>query len=266
MTKKMTVKESNICGETLEKELILRYAPIAVKLLKSEGEIPEKCVRPSMDQGTHMAICQAFGLVRRERKHIAMFNSDQHCPFPMIAIGSVPLREGTPEYDMVTPMLFTEDPEKSKYFFKNHWPRMPEGSYAGYALAPLSEASFVPDCTLIYCSPAQLRSLLMAAKFKSGEPVISEFDSIDSCAHSIIPAITKKAYRITVPDPGEYERGLADENEMIFTVPEAKLAELISGLESLQKMNMSFKKLHMSMVSDFARPPFYSKLFESWGI
>jgi len=218
------------------------------------------------DLGVHMAICQAFSLVRRERKHIAMFNIDQHCPFPMIAIGSVPMREGTPEYDLITPMLFVEDPDKSRAFFKNHWPRLPEGSYAGYAMAPLSEANFVPDVTLIYCSPAQLRSLLMAAKYKNGEPVVSAFDSIDSCAHSIIPAITLDAYRITVPDPGEYERALADENEMIFSVPQSKLQELADGTNALENMKMSFSKLHMSMLNDFPRPPFYSQLFKTWGI
>ncbi|MDR0445621.1 MAG: DUF169 domain-containing protein [Oscillospiraceae bacterium] len=262
----MTIDEINSCGRTLEQSLILRYAPIAVRLLKSEADTPDGCVRPFRDRGQHLAICQAFALVRRERHTIAMFNDDHHCPFPMIAIGSVPFRDGTPGYEMVTPMLFTEDPDKSREFFKQHWPRLPEGSYAGMALAPLSDACFEPDVTLIYCNSAQLRSLLMAAKFKSGKPVVSEFDSIDSCAHSLIPAITKGDYRITIPDPGEYERALTDEDEMIFSVPQSKLSELIAGVEAVSAMGMGYRGLHMEMFADFPRPPFYTELFQGWGL
>ena len=258
--------EVNEYGKKLEQALLLRYAPIAVKLLKDEAETPDGYVRPARDLGVHLAICQAFALVRRERKALAMFNDDHHCPFPLIAIGSVPFREGTPEYEMVVPMLFTEDPDKSRGFFEKHWPRFPEGSFAGFALAPLSDASFVPDVTLIYCNPAQLRSLLMAAKFKSGNPVVSEFDSIDSCAHSIVPAMLKRDYRITVPDPGEYERGLADEDEMIFSVPACKIGELVQGVEAVANRGMGYRGLHMEMRTDFPRPPFYTELFKTWGL
>ena len=48
-------EEFNKLGERLEKLLILRYAPIAVKLIKTEADIPEGAIRPKRDLGEHLA-------------------------------------------------------------------------------------------------------------------------------------------------------------------------------------------------------------------
>ena len=41
-----TVSEFNQYGEDLEKYLILRSSPIAVKMLEKEGDIPKDAIRP----------------------------------------------------------------------------------------------------------------------------------------------------------------------------------------------------------------------------
>ena len=49
-------------GKQLEEELRLRTAPIAVKMIASEAEVPEGALRPHL-QGEHYAQCQAFSQV-----------------------------------------------------------------------------------------------------------------------------------------------------------------------------------------------------------
>lgn len=258
--------EYNKIGEALEKHLILRYAPIAFKLLSSETETPEGAYRPKRDGGEHLAMCQATAMVRRQRKSIAMFKEDHWCVWPLIGFGLVEFQEGTDYYEDAVTRNFVEDPEKARAFFKAHYPRMPEGSSAGFVMAPLDTANFVPDLVILYVKPAQLRSMLMAAKYKSGALLECGFDAVDSCVHSTIPALKLDDYRITVPDPGEYERGLTDEDEMIFTVPRSKLPELVAGLEVLGRAGFGYRQLHMEMTRDFPRPQFYDDLFKMWGL
>ena len=90
---------------------------------------------------------------------------------------------------------------------------------------------------LIYSNTTQLRNLLLAIKYKEGKLVQSEFDPIDSCVYSVVPVIKNGDYRITLPDPGEYERAMAGEDEIILSVPAAKLEELVTGLRFFEEKN-----------------------------
>jgi hypothetical protein len=69
-----------------------------------------------------------------------------------------------------------------------------------------------------------------------------------------------------VPDPGEYERGLTDEDEMILSVPADELGDLVEGLQLLSDRSFGYRQLHMEMKTDFPRPQFYDDLFKAWGL
>lgn len=157
------------------------------------------------------------------------------------------------------------DPEAAKKHAKN-FPHLEYGKYIGILSAPLKTANFEPDLVLIYSSTAQLRSMLMAVKYKEGFLVTSLFDPIDSCIYSTVPTILTGRYQITLPDPGEYERAMAGEDEIIFSVPKDKMQELISGLNHFEERKMGYTHLTMDIRPDFPRPPFYKKLYEMWGL
>jgi uncharacterized protein (DUF169 family) len=50
-----TLDKFNLYGADLERLLLLRTSPIAVKLLKKEEDIPEGAIRPKKDRGVHLA-------------------------------------------------------------------------------------------------------------------------------------------------------------------------------------------------------------------
>ena len=250
----------------LEKLLLLRYAPVALKLLETEADIPEGALRPKRDLGCHLALCQAFAMVRRQRKSLVLLKEDHWCVWPLIGFGLVEFKEGTDYYDRAVTANFIENPDKARAFFKSSFPRMEEKSNIGLALAPLDTANFIPDMLLVYLKPAQLRSALMSIKYKTGELLHAAFDSVDSCVHSTIPLLKDGGYKITVPDPGEYERGLTDEDEMILSVPGDKVSDLVEGLKILSDAGFGYRQLHMEMDYDFPRPQFYDDLFKTWGL
>ncbi len=89
-----TVKDFNRFGEELERILILRTSPVAVKMLEKVTDIPTSAVRPKKDRKYHLAQCQAFALSRRDGTTVAMLKEDHWCPAALMAYGMVPLPSG----------------------------------------------------------------------------------------------------------------------------------------------------------------------------
>ena len=262
----MTSIEKNAqYSKELREMLLLRYEPIAIKLIESEQEIPEGVIQPKRDLGKHMALCQAFAMARRDQKTIYMDKTSEWCWNPLIGFGFVECNEGTEAFEIVSRCLGIEDIEASRAFFAN-FPRLPAGKYTGLVVGPLNACTYEPDLVLVYCNNAQLRSMVWAVKNVTGKLIETQLDAIDSCVYACIVPLKTGEYRVTLPDVGEYERASADENEIILSVPGNRIDELLSGLHAFYDRGMGYAQLSKEMQLDFSRPPFYNELFKIWGL
>ncbi len=232
-------------GEDLETSLLLRTSPIAVKMLEKEADIPKEAYRPKRDGGSHIAQCQAFGMSRREGKTVAMLKEDHWCPTALTAYGIVKNQNAQGSWG------------ESNLSFEY-------GKYIGVLTAPLKRASFIPDVVLIYSNPAQLRGLLLPMMFNGASQVSGHF-FLPSCGHSVVDPMKTGKYCVVLPDPGEYQRALALEEEIIFAAPQGKMRGLMAGLKSGGRM-YSHRDQYMSMHPDFEQPQFYKDMFKSWGL
>ena len=235
----------NKYGEELETGLLLRTSPIAVKMLEKEEDIPQGAFRPKRDGGYHLAQCQAFSLSRMEGKTVAMLKEDHWCPTALEVYGIVEkLSDG---FSMEYSMSFET------------------GKYIGAVTAPLKSAAFTPDVVLIYMNPAQLRGTLLPLTFGGGASQVKTELFLPSCGHAVVDPMKTGNYTVVLPDPGEYQRALTREDEMILAVPQAKMDALMASLKPGGKM-YSFREQHMSLKPDFEQPPFYRTKFKSWGL
>jgi uncharacterized protein (DUF169 family) len=259
-----TLAELNRYGEDLERLLLLRTSPIALRMLKKEEDIPEGAIRPKRDRGIHLAQCQAFAMSRRQRVTVAMLKEDHWCWGPLIGYGLVEPPDFFLEGEILFPRMVASL-EASKNLARTS-PRLEYGKYIGVLSGPLKTANFEPDLVMIYSNSAQLRSLLLAMKYKEGYQVTSTFDPIDSCVFSVVPVILTSQCRIALPDPGDYERALAGEDEIIFSIPRDKLEDLMLGLRHFDEIKLGYTHFVKEMRPDFPRPEFYKKLFQMWGL
>lgn len=261
------LKEENLAySEALRKTLGLRTEPIAVKLIGDARELPPDAILPLRDMGTHLALCQAFSLVRREKQTIYTDKSSEWCWAPLVAFGLCDASEGTEAYKVMTGVGGRNDSEAAKRFYDN-FPKLPPGSCAGVLLAPLCNCGYTPDVTLVYCdNNSQLRGAALAVKSATGRLIETKLDAIDSCAFSCVPVISSGEYRVTIPDIGEHERASAGESEVILSVPKGRLGELTGALTAADAHGMGYANWKRVMAYDFPRPPFYDKLFELWGL
>ncbi len=239
-----SLSELNKFGEELENGLVLRTSPIAVKMLEKEADIPKGAYRPKRDGGIHIAQCQAFGMSRRQGMTVAMLKEDHWCPTALMAYGMVP--------------------KPSSGFFGEAYMSFDTGKYIGIVTAPLKSATFMPDLVMIYMNPAQLRGVLLPMNFSGADQVKTEL-FLPSCGHAVVDPMKTGKYVVVLPDPGEYQRGLATEDEMILSVPQAKMQPFMASLKQRGKM-YSHREQHMDMKPDFEQPQFYKDMFKQWGL
>jgi uncharacterized protein (DUF169 family) len=242
-----SLADFNKFGEELETSIRLRTAPMAVKMLEKETDIPEGAIRPWRDRGQHIAQCQAFALSRRNKETIAMLEEDNWCFAPIIAYGL----EDKPEDEDL--QLFLQ------------YPRFPRDKYIGIVSAPLKTANFLPDVVVIYSNTTQLRNMLMPLSYRNADEVDCELFP-PACAYQVIPVMESGKYVVTLPDPGDYMRALAGEDESILSVPAVKMEDFIAGIRRMRDMEYSYECTGMYMLHDFPQPPFYQMLFQRWGL
>ena len=256
----------NEIGKDIYDALLLRFEPIAIKVLYDRSQTPPECVSPSQNREKIPALCQAYAMVRRNRRSLAIFREDHWCIWPIVSLKLGKMDEQM--YENLGDKFFMKDPEISKKHFREKFPRLrSERPIEGLALAPLATCSFEPDVVVIYCDPAQARQLLMGAQFATGEPVHADFDIVGSCMQAIIPILNgDKPYNLAMPDDGEYERSLVLENEMLFAVGREKLEELYTSMKTIQSFGFGHKTLAMDMNLEYPRPEFYNNAMKAWGL
>ena len=260
----MTKEKFNELGARLSRILTLRYSPIAMKLVFSEDEIPEGTHRPHKDKGEHLAMCQAFALVRRNRMAVTMLREDHWCVWPLISYRHEKL--DSDDVETVSDKFFMANKDDGRRHILEEYPMLKDREPLGFTIAPLESCAFEPEIICIYCRPAQVRTLMMAAKYKCGKMFDLTMDAVDSCVYSTIPVLNGQSFNVTFPDPGEYERALADEDEVMFTFRAERLEDIMSAIEMLHRAKFDYQGLVMDMTRDFARPPFYEALFKKWGL
>ena len=253
-----TLGEFNECGKELEARLQLRTSPIAVKMLERKEDIPEGVMRPRRDTGLRFGLCQAFAKARRERVAVAMLKEDHWCYVPVIAFG---LAEA--------PDLFLEghadfparvaDQEAAKNLAKTS-PRLTRGKYVGIVSAPLRTANFKPDLSVIYCNTGQLRCLLTAMKYRSGYVVTSRLEPGGACVQSTIPVLRSGECHVAVPCGGDRKHALAQDDEMIFSLPIERLEDLMAGLRHFDEVGAGYTQFAPDMRPEYPLPEFYVKL------
>ncbi len=241
-----TLGEYHRYGEVLENYLLLRRSPIAVKMVEKEADIPKEAVRPKRDRGYHLAQCQTFAMSSREGTTVAMLKEDHWCPAPLMAYGMVTRPESIAS-------------SSHPYDCFEH------GKYLGIVTAPLKRATFEPDVVIVYSNTAQLRGLLLSMS-TADVPLVSGHFFPPSCAWAVVNPMKTGRYWVVLPDPGEYQRALTGEGDMMFAVPKNRLDTLMAGVKKNEHGPFAYRDHHMFMQPDFPRPDFYKQLFKSWGL
>jgi len=248
-------------SEFLDLELEIQ----SVKFIEDPAQVPETAIC-AREQLGHLALCQAFALVKREGKTVYTSKLAEWCWAPLIAMGYVDCEPGSRGFEEISSVIGIQDPDEARKFFAE-FPKLPKGKYSGLLISPARSAEFDPDVLLVNCNNNyQMRTLFGAIKYKTGKKFEVSLDCIDSCIYTLFQSMLTREFTFAFPDPGEQERALSSRNESILGVPAERLGELIEGCRFYESIRCGYRDMQRQMEYDFERPSFYNRLYEIWGL
>ena len=234
--------------------------PVAIKMLKSEGEIPEKTRRPVSQMKKKVAICQGIGMARKLGWAVAMGKEDMQCSLGAAPFGFFKNIDFYNEGNLAAGM-FTASREIGKKE-EDLIDRFEYGDYSHILVAPLNRASFEPDILMVYGNPAQIMRLIQGALFNEGGAVQSSSMGRLGCS-AIITVIRKDECRYLVPGNGDRIFGMTQDYEMAFLIPASKVDTVLDGLAKTHKTGIRYPiTSFFNFQATF--PPSYQEQMKIW--
>ncbi|MBW1816622.1 MAG: DUF169 domain-containing protein [Deltaproteobacteria bacterium] len=234
--------------------------PVAVKMLTSEDEIPEKARRPFQQMKKKIAICQGIGMARKLGWTVAMGKEDMQCSLGAAPFGFFKNIDYFNEGNLAGGM-FTASKEVGKKE-EDLIDRFDFGRYSHILAAPLSRAAFEPDVLIMYGNPAQVMRLIQGALYNEGGAIHSSAMGRLGCA-AIITVMKTDACRYLVPGNGDRIFGMTQDHEMTFMIPASKVDTVMDGLVKTHKAGIRYP---ITSFFNFqaAFPPSYQEQMKVW--
>ena len=234
----MDLKQVHENAEEIMKMVRLQTYPLAIKMLKSDADIPEGAERPMRDMGYHLDLCQGFAMSRWEGRTIAMLKTDMWCFEPVVGYGlAEPAREFLDGHNRFPSSAMTLEAGRN---WARSFPRLRVGNYIGIVSAPLEKCRFEPDLFVIYSDPSQLTQLLIAKNCIDGGDVTCTLSGHAVCVYAVVPVLQDKQCLVASPCRGDRRIAMTQNNEMIFSARMELLEELVKALNYLKENDWVF--------------------------
>ena len=201
--------------------------PVAMKLIKSEDEIPE-----------------GFNLIDEKVRHCEMVRKaslgekfystaeEQMCLGGAGAIGFMEMPKKLANGEKYYSLGRFKDLESAKSLTSKL--SIVEDKHWGMLYAPLDEADFKADVIQIITEPVGGMKLAQSIVYASGEKINPNFAGIQSlCGDAFANPYIEKGVNFTLGCDGSRKAADVKDNEMAIGISADKIDEVISGLESI---------------------------------
>jgi uncharacterized protein (DUF169 family) len=232
----MDLKQIN---ETLNLYIRPQTFPLALRLYRSESELPETARMPLRDLGYQVTLCQAIGISSRYGWTLAVGNDDQLCVGGAVVMGFMAeLPEGLPFPPLAA--------ERCLEF----------GKYSHVVMAPIETAEFEPEVIAIFGSPAQVCRLVQAVLFPTGQPPSANIAGpAAGCGAIMARPLVSNECQFILHCGGDQMYGAAQDHEVIFTMPWDKVEAVLKGLEDTRKMGFGGYPIPVGITQRPTLPP-----------
>jgi uncharacterized protein (DUF169 family) len=216
-------------GKTLTDTLRLQCFPLAIKLVKGEGEFPEGTRRPSL-LNMRVTMCQGFAMSRRIGWTVGLAVEDMKCVPNLIAYGFTELEDPKAFWEAFRAMNYYETDEVAEKALST-MPTLEPGKYVGTAISPLAWTRIEPDLAMVYCNSAQAMRLIQATVYKTGERVTTPLSGFGaSCLEGVLRTFLAKKPGLVIPGAGDRVFGTTQDDEVVFTMPREMIGDVVGSL------------------------------------
>jgi uroporphyrinogen decarboxylase len=207
--------------------------------------------------------CQVIDMARRYGWMIALTREDHICSLGITALG---FDTPTHLYDSGTLCegMYTETKEagaRSEAAVDKFAP----GEYNCLLVAPLDRCAFEPHLVVVYANPAQVMRLTQAALWKRGGRLASSFQGRIVCSDIIVTTMQTGEPQVILPCSGDRIFGQTQDHEMAFTIPWARMGEIVEGLEGTHRGGIRYP-ITQFMEYEAKMPPRYMEVNKLWDV
>ncbi|MBE6499627.1 MAG: hypothetical protein E7Z80_03635 [Methanobrevibacter thaueri] len=219
-------KNKKYC-EVIESKINLDAKPVAMKLIKTENDLPE-----------------GYDLIDKKIRHCEMVRKaslgdkfystidEQLCLGGAGAIGLRDMPEKLANGEKYFSLGRFKDLETAKKLTSKlsivkelHW---------GMVYAPLDEADFEADVIQVITEPVGAMKITQSIVYKTGEKINPSFAGIQSlCGDAFADPYITDSFNFTLGCDGSRKAADIKDNEMTVGISKSKIEEVISGLESI---------------------------------
>jgi uncharacterized protein (DUF169 family) len=218
--------------------------PIAVKLVKSVDQFPEKARRPSRDMGFKTNVCVAMTMARKYGWTVAMSADDNACLIAAYTYGWSEPESGAKKAlaDFMIVMQYTASEDAAKTAMDAvEQTKLSKGEYAGVVFSPLEWTRIEPDLVLVFCNAAQLMRLVHGATQATGVPLPCIFSGRGgTCTEGVLQTFKSGQPKVVLPGNGDRVWAMVQDGEMAFTIPARLLDSVIDGLEATHRTGIRY--------------------------
>lgn len=246
-------------SEALDSYVRPQTFPVAIKMISSTDEIPEKARMPKRDLGMPMPVCQGIALARRYGWLMAMGTEDMLCPLGALALGLLPAKAKFLDGSFNVPFFVKDQSVRAK--IAQALPQLEPGKYTHILAAPIHRANFEPHVIIFYGNPAQIARLIQAATYATGEPITSSSVGGFACGEEITRTMLNDQCQFIVVGGGDRAIAQAQDHEAAFTMPMSKSEAIVEGLEGTHRAGMRYPTLSfLTFKAEF--PPGFGELMD----
>ena len=218
--------------------------PIAVKLVKSVDDFPERTRRPLKDMGFKTMPCVGMTLARKYGWTVGMTAEDNACFIVSYAYGwsedDAESEKGITGFVKAMNYAANDDAAKARLDSVRQ-AKLDKGQYAGVVFSPLERSKVEPDLVMVFCNPAQLMRLVHGATQGAGTSLRSAFRGMAaSCVEGILQTLKDREPKVVLPGNGERVWAMVQDDELLFTIPAGSLDQVIAGLEATDKSGVRY--------------------------
>lgn len=227
----ISMNQWNNMGQKLREMINPSTMPVAVKIMKEEGQIPTKSRRPLRDFGVKMAPCQGAAIARRYGWTVAFTHEDVGCAIAAHSYGWERVTDKRGAINFFTQMNYASH-ENAANEILNNFRLLELGNRLIVVYSPLERTKVEPDIILIYVNPAQMMRLIQGATYHTGKPLTCSFSGrAASCTEGVIGAYLDEDVKVVVPGNGDRVWAACQDHEMIMAIHNIRLPEVLEGLE-----------------------------------
>jgi len=246
-------------SQALDRYVRTETPPVAVRLLDSVEELPQRAKEPLRDFGVKMPLCQGMALSRRHGVVVVMDADDMLCPLGAVATGLLPAKEGFLDGRFGIPYWVPDQQAAAR--LSASVPRLQYGRHTHVVAAPLDRAAFEPHVVVVYGNPAQIGRMLQAVVYVTGAPVHSQSIGGIACAEQIARTMLTGQSQVVVAGGGERILALTQDHEASLALPAKIVDAFTEALAETQKRGSRYPTRSW-LTFGASMPPAFDKMTE----